>query len=234
MTSGFRFPHRSAVRSIASWSRRRTKWSKGQPLAKVKASELAQAQADLSASAASLASARAQLATGEANAARQKALLSVQGAAVRDVEQANSDLAAARAAVNANDAAATAMRNRVRILGYNDAQIETLSRQTAQGGPIATIRASIAGKVIQRQVGPGQYLNSTANGTTSPLLTISDVSKVWLMAYVCEEDADRVRLGDELRVRVIALPERIFAAKISFVSPAVDPVTRRLAVRAVL
>lgn len=208
---------------------------KGQALATVKASELAQAEADLGASAAALASARAQLTTVEANATRQRALLAVEGASVRDVQQATSDLAAARAAVTSGETAMAAVRSRLRILGYDNAQIDGLAKQSgADSTALATITAPISGVVVQRQVGPGQYLNSTANGATTAIFTISDVSKVWLIANIREEDAGRVHLGDPVQARLIALPGRVFNARISYVAPAIDPATHRLPVRAVL
>lgn len=203
---------------------------KGQPLAAVRASELAQAGADLNASEASLASAKAQLATAEANAARQAALLPERGASKHDVEQAQSDLAAARAAVQTNAAAADAVRNRLRILGISESDVRNLSRR----GALAMIRAPVSGVVVQRDLGPGQYLNSTANGATTALFTISDLGKVWLVAEVREEDANRVALGDTVQVRVLSLPGRTFSAKINFVGSVIDPTTRRLPVHAVL
>jgi cobalt-zinc-cadmium efflux system membrane fusion protein len=208
---------------------------KGQTLATVKASELAQAQADLGASAAALAGARAQLTAAEANATRQKALLAVQGASVRDVQQATSDLATARATMTSGETAVAAVRSRLRILGYDNARIDTLAKQSrTDANALATITAPISGVVVQRQVGPGQYLNSTANGATTALFTISDVSKIWLVANVREQDAGRVHLGDPVQARLIALPGRVFNAKISYVAPAIDPTTHRLPVRAVL
>lgn len=87
---------------------------------------------------------------------------------------------------------------------------------------------------MQRQVGPGQYINSTANGATTALFAISDVSKVWLVANVREEDAGSVHMGDPVQARLIALPGRVFNAKVSYVAPAIDPATHRLPIRAVL
>ncbi len=208
---------------------------KGQALAIVRASELAQAQADLRASAAVLAGARAQLTTAEANATRQQALLAVQGAAVRDVQQATSDLATVRATVTSSETAVAAVRSRLHILGYDDGQIDALAKQPrTDSTALATITAPISGVVVQRQVGPGQYINSTANGATTALFAISDVSKVWLVANVREEDAGRVHMGDPVQARLIALPGRVFNAKVSYVAPAIDPATHRLPIRAVL
>ena len=209
--------------------------AKGQPLAAVRASELAQARADLNAADASLASARTQLAAAETNAARQTALHADQGASMRDVEQATNELAAAHAAVQSSGAAAKAVRERLRILGLGEPEVHALARPGASdAGALAMIRAPVSGVVLQRQLGPGQYLNSEANGGAAAVFTISDVSKVWLVADVREEDANRVAVGDTVQVRVVSIPGRTFSARINFVGPMIDPTTRRLPVHAVL
>jgi cobalt-zinc-cadmium efflux system membrane fusion protein len=208
---------------------------KGQPLAAVRASELAQAGADLNASEASVASSQAQLAAAEVNAARETALLPERGASKRDVEQAESDLAAAKAAVQTNVAAANAVRDRLRILGINESAVRTRAQPGAwSAGALAMIRAPVSGVVVQRELGPGQYLNSTANGATTALFTISDLAKVWLVADVREEDANRVALGDTIQVHVTSMPGRTFSAKVNYVGSVIDPNTRRLPVHAVL
>jgi multidrug efflux pump subunit AcrA (membrane-fusion protein) len=56
--------------------------------------------------------------------------------------------------------------------------------------------------------------------------------KLWLVGDVREEDASQMKLGEAIDVRVAALPGQTFAAKLTFVSSAVDPATRRSAVRA--
>lgn len=208
---------------------------KGQALAVVKASELAQGQADLRAAMAALGSARTQLTTAEANATRQQSLFAIQGAAERDVQQSASDLAASRAAVTSSETAVDAVRSRLRILGIDEAHIDALARPSGTNqNATALVTAPISGTVVQREVGSGQYINSTANGATTALFTISDISKVWLVANLREEDAGRVHMGDPIRARLIALPGRVFNAKISYVAPAIDPATHRLPVRAVL
>ncbi len=196
---------------------------KGEALASANAADLAQAQSDLATGVANLTAAKAQLQTAQANAIRQRALLKIQGAAVRDVQQSASDLATAQAAVKGDEAALAAVRNRLRLLGVDAAHAAEAT---------AMVRAPISGVVIQRQIGPGQYLNSTANGATTALFTISDLSKIWLTANVRETDAGRMKIGDPVQVRVTAFPGRIFDARISYVAPMLDPATRRLPVRA--
>jgi cobalt-zinc-cadmium efflux system membrane fusion protein len=57
-------------------------------------------------------------------------------------------------------------------------------------------------------------------------------STVWLIANVRELDAPRVRIGALVEVHVLALPQRVFKAKLTYVAPSVDPNTHRLPVRA--
>lgn len=91
------------------------------------------------------------------------------------------------------------------------------------------LRAPVAGVVVDRQVGPGQYLQS---GSATPQFTIADTSTVWLLANVRETDASLVKIGQPVEVRVLAYPKRSFTARVTYVSPVIDPVTHRLPVRA--
>jgi cobalt-zinc-cadmium efflux system membrane fusion protein len=95
--------------------------------------------------------------------------------------------------------------------------------------PVATLVAPIGGVVVDRQVGPGQYLQ--AGGGTS-VYTIADPSSVWLLANVRETDAGLVKVGQTAEVHVLAYPKRVFTARLTFVSALVDPNTHRLPVRA--
>jgi cobalt-zinc-cadmium efflux system membrane fusion protein len=78
-------------------------------------------------------------------------------------------------------------------------------------------------------VGPGQYLQA---GSATPQFTIADISSVWLLANVRETDAALVKLGQSVEVHVPAYPDRMFKARLTYVSAVVDPVTHRLPVRA--
>jgi cobalt-zinc-cadmium efflux system membrane fusion protein len=93
------------------------------------------------------------------------------------------------------------------------------------------LRAPIAGVVVDRQAGPGQYIQA---GGGTPLYTIADTRTVWAIGNVPESEARDVRRGQALEVRVPAWPERVFSARLSYVAAAVDPATHRLTVRAEL
>jgi cobalt-zinc-cadmium efflux system membrane fusion protein len=83
--------------------------------------------------------------------------------------------------------------------------------------------------VVDRQVGPGQFLQS---GSGTPVFTIADPSSVWLLANVREADAGQVQLGQLVEVHVLAYPKRVFKARVTYIAALVDAVTHRLPVRA--
>jgi cobalt-zinc-cadmium efflux system membrane fusion protein len=186
----------------------------GAPLATLEASEFVQAQNDLKVAA-------AQVKLARISETRRHASYDAKGGSLQDWQQAQADLTTAETALNA-------VRNRLRILGKSDSDISVLE-QAQTINPVATVAAPIAGVVVDRQVGPGQFLQS---GSGTAVFTIADPSSVWLLANVRETDAGLVKLGQSVEVRVIAYPNRVFKARVSYVAALVDSVTHRLPVRA--
>src|SRR5262249_46194948 len=95
--------------------------------------------------------------------------------------------------------------------------------------PATLITAPIAGTIVQRKVGPGQYVGS---GSTDPGFIIGDLSTVWVVAFFRGTEAPMVHNGPAIYFTVLAYPDRSFPANISYVAAALDPTTRRLLVRA--
>ena len=186
----------------------------GAPLFGVEASEFVQAHDDLL-------NASAQLKLATATEQRRHALFDAKGGSLQEWQQAQADLAAAQNAM-------TAVRNRLRILGKSDSDIDSLEHLTHIDA-VTYVRAPIAGVVTDRQVGPGQYIQA---GASTPVYTVSDIRSVWLVANVRETDAALVRRGQPVEVQVLALPDRVFKAHLTYVAPTLDPATRRLLVRA--
>ncbi|MGA2189031.1 MAG: efflux RND transporter periplasmic adaptor subunit [Steroidobacteraceae bacterium] len=186
----------------------------GAPLAAVEASEFVQAQNDL-------ATAAAQVKIARINERRKQALYEAKGGSLQDWQQAQADLTAAETALDS-------VRNRLRILGKSAAEISALEASRSMN-PTAVIAAPISGVVVDRQVGPGQFLQA---GSGTPVFTIADPSSVWLLANVREADAGLVHLGQPVDVHVLAYPMRVFKARVSYIAALVDPVTHRLPVRA--
>ncbi len=186
----------------------------GAPLAAVEASEFVQAQNDLT-------TAASQVKIARINETRKHALYDAKGGSLQDWQQAQADLTAAAAALDS-------VRNRFKILGKSDAEINALEASRSMN-PTATIVAPISGVVVDRQVGPGQLLQA---GSGTPVFTIADPSSVWLLANVREADSGLVHLGQAMDVSVLAYKRRVFKARVSYVAAVVDPVTHRLPVRA--
>ena len=206
----------------------------GAPLLAVVASEFVQGQNDLISAVATLNTARAQLDLARTNEKRQHELYDTKGGALKDWQQSKVDLATAEGSFRSGEIALAAVRNRLRILGKNDAEITAIENAPDRltMNPEAIVYAPITGTVTQRQVGLGQYITSAANGASNPVFSIGDMSKVWLLANVREADAPSMRLDQAVEVHVLAFPGRVFKAKLTFVACAIDPNTHRLPVRA--
>jgi membrane fusion protein, heavy metal efflux system len=103
-----------------------------------------------------------------------------------------------------------------------------ISRLNAVVDRNLTIAAPITGTVVDRQVGPGQILKPD---TTTPLFQISDLSELWVHGDVFESDLPNIRLGARAEIRVDSYLKHVFPARVSFINPTVDPVTRTVHVR---
>ena len=200
----------------------------GAPLFAIEASEFVQGQNDLVTAVASVEKSKSRVDLAKTVEKRQRELLAIRGGALKDLEQAQSDLIGAQGDLRSAEIALAAVRNRLRILGRSDADIDRLEKVDKIGAE-AIVNAPIGGTVIQRKVGLGQYINV---GASDPVFTVGNLDTVWLIANVRESDAPRMKVGQPVEVSVLAYPKRIFNAKLSYVAPALDPTTRRLPVRA--
>jgi len=209
---------------------------RGDPLFAIQATELAQAQNDLISAASGLKTAKAQLNLAETNEKRQHALYLAQGAALKDWQQAQVDLATAQGSMNSASIALAAVRSRLRIFGKSDADIAAIEAtpDLLKLDADSVVRAPIGGTVVQRQVGLGQNIVSASAGASNPLFMIGDLSKVWLVANAREDDAPYLHVGDPVEVRVLAYPGRVFKGRLNYVAASIDATTHRLPVRAEL
>jgi len=202
--------------------------TQGKPLFVIEAADTVQAQNDFVAAAGSLNKARSALDLAQLQHKRAKDLFEGKAVPLKDYQQAEATLIQAQNDLRSTETALEAARNKLRILGFTD---ETISAFQEKGriNPETTILAPIAGTVVQRKIGPGQYVNS---GASDPVFVIGDLSTVWLTAFVRETDASAVAVGQEMTFNVLALPGRTLTGRINYVAAAIDPATRRLMVRA--
>jgi len=77
----------------------------------------------------------------------------------------------------------------------------------------ATVASPLAGIVLSKNAEPGDYV---AAGT--PVVTVGNLSEVWLRAYVEETDLGRIKLGQPVDVTADTYPGKIYAGRVSFIS----------------
>ncbi|HWZ38749.1 MAG TPA: efflux RND transporter periplasmic adaptor subunit [Bradyrhizobium sp.] len=203
---------------------------RGQQLFVIEATDAVQALNDTITALSALNSARSKLNLAQINEKRQNDLYAGKAVPLKDWQNAQNDLVTAQNDVRSAETALEAAHNRLRILGRSEEQI-TAFEQTRQISADTPIYSPLGGTVVQRKVGPGQFIST---GASDPVFVIGDLSTVWLTAFVRESEAADVRIGQDIDFTVLALPGRTFKAKIDYVAAAIDPATRRLMVRATL
>ena len=203
---------------------------KGQPLFVIEAADNVQAQNDFIGAMTAMNKAKSALDLAQLQGQRAKDLFEGKAVPLKDYQQSQATLIQAQNDVRSSQTAMEAARNKLRILGLTDEDIATF-QEKGRINPETTIFAPIAGTVVQRKIGPGQYVNS---GAADPVYVIGDLSTVWMVAFVRETDAASVSVGQDVAFNVLALPNHTLSARINYVSTAIDPASRRLLVRATI
>src|SRR5580698_1087839 len=203
---------------------------RGQMLFVVEATDTVQGLNDFVAALSTLNSARSKLNLATIVEKRANDLYAGKAVPLKDWQQSQSDLIQAQNDMRSAETALEAVRNRLRILGRSEEQIATFE-QTRQISADTPIYSPISGTVVQRKIGPGQFISS---GATDPVFVIGNLSTVWLTAFVRETEAAGVAVGQDLAFSLLAMPGSKFKARIDYVSAAIDPATRRLLVRATI
>jgi membrane fusion protein, heavy metal efflux system len=146
---------------------------------------------------------------------RAQLLLSHGAAAQKDFEQAED--AEEKANADVQDA-----EQHIRILGGDPAHPSSLIE----------LRAPVAGTIVEQNISGFEGVKSLDNSPN--LFTIADLSQVWVVCDVFENDLGQVHLGDSAEVLLNAFPDRAFHGEISDISRVLDPNTRSAKVRIVL
>jgi len=129
-----------------------------------------------------------------------------------DLEQAESTRAQAQADLESSTDA-------IRVLGIADPE----KIVTKPATPEVPLYSPVAGEVVDRQCSPGQLL---AAGATQ-CFTLSDMSSVWILVNIYQNDVPYVHVGDTVTVANESYPD-VVRGKIAYISPALDPNTRTL------
>ena len=200
----------------------------GQQLFSIHANEMVQAQNDYLAALNVLSKARSQFGFAQAAEKRQRDLYENRVTTLRELQTVQNELTSATNDQRTAEVGLEAVRNRLRILGLKDADMTALA-QKGVINPETTINAPLDGTIVQRKIGPGQYVTT---GGGDPSYVIGDLSHVWLIAQLREADVAKIELGERLKFRVLAYPDKSFDGRIDYIGAAVDPATRRVYVRA--
>lgn len=179
--------------------------AQGQELAVIDSGDLAQAYADIE-------KAKSVKTLTRKTLDRQLGLEKAGGGAIKDREQAQNDYGQAVAELERAE-------SRLRAMGVA-ADREGQSR-------LLSLRAPVAGSVIDLQVARGAFLNDL----TAAIITIADLGTIWVTANVPENDTASVTKGQDVDVVFAAYPGDVFAGKVLFISDVLDPDTRRTKVR---
>ncbi len=108
-------------------------------------------------------------------------------------------------------------------------RIRILGADLNHPSPIVEVRAPSSGTIIEQNVTDGTGVRSMDNSPN--LFTIADLSRVWVLCDVYENNLAQVRLGDLVEVRLNAFPDRAFRGRVSNISRVLDPTTRTAKVR---
>jgi membrane fusion protein, heavy metal efflux system len=181
---------------------------KGQTLAELESSDLARAVADYH-------KALADHQVKQKALDRSKDLLDHNAISEKDFEQAQGDAQQAQAEVEA-------AREQVQVFGMDP---DHASNQLL-------VNAPRAGLILDIGAAPGEF--SQALSAPAPLATVADITTIWAVGDIFEQDLAAAKSGQDAQVTLNAYPGQHWSGRVAVVSGEVDPATRTLHVRVVL
>lgn len=163
-------------------------------------------------------SAKSAMAKAQADLDRQKDLFEHGAVPQKEVLNAQAVMVQAQAAVEQAEAALEQGRRRLQLLGLTPGKF----------GQRVTVSAPISGKVLEMSIVNGEFRNDLS----APLLTIADLSSVWVTSDVPETSIRMVKSGEPIRIELDAYPGETLAGRVTQIGDTVDPQNRTIKVRA--
>jgi membrane fusion protein, heavy metal efflux system len=207
------FPHYQG-RIIEAYARLGDDVKKGQILYTIDSPDLVQAEGTLIEAAATLDLTNQAL-------ARAKVVYEGHGMAQKDFEQAVADQQNAEGAFKA-------ARDGVLVFGKSPAEADRIV-SARKVDPVLVVPSPIGGHVTARNAQPGLFVQP---GTAPAPYNIADLSTLWLVANVPESDVPGLRVGQPVKISVMAYPGRVFEGKLARLGSSVDPAVHTLTTRA--
>ena len=115
----------------------------------------------------------------------------------------------------------------MRIFGKSDAEIDKIVANR-MADPTLVVPSPINGRIVQRNAAPGLFVQP---GNPPPPYIVADVDTMWMLANVIEIDSPAFRVGQQVKVKLSAFPDRVYDGKVTTIGATVDPNTRRVLVR---
>ncbi len=184
---------------------------RGQAIAQIFSPELAEAQARYI-------SARAMLGAHERELARTEKLVEIGAASRQELERIHAEHAARGADVQS-------AASRLQLLGLSADAIQALGAGATETAT-TSVPAPISGVVTERLANVGLNVDPATK-----LFTIIDLSTVWIVADLYEQDFVRVRVGSAATITTRAYPDLVLQGRVSYVDPHVSAETRTARVR---
>jgi cobalt-zinc-cadmium efflux system membrane fusion protein len=194
--------------------------SEEQPLLMVQSPDADAAMSGYLQAQASVTQAQAALGKARADFDRLSDLYAHGAVAKKEVLDAQNSVTQAKATLEQAVAAHAQAAQRLSLLGLKPGDF----RQQV------VVRAPLAGKVLELSVVPGEYRNDT----TASVITIADLSAVWVASDVPESYIRFVQVGEPVEITLVAYPGETFTGRVMRIADTVDPQTRTIKVRAEL
>jgi membrane fusion protein, heavy metal efflux system len=113
-----------------------------------------------------------------------------------------------------------------------DHRVRILGADPNHPSALIELKAPVSGTIVEQNVAGAEGIKSLDN--TPNLFTIANLSEVWVVCDVFENDLGEVHVGDSADIRLNAFPDRAYKGKIADISRVLDPNTRSAKVRIVL
>lgn len=192
----------------------------GQPVLTVESTDADAAVSSYTQAQAGVTQAKSVLAKAQTDLDRERDLFENGAVPQKDVLNAQAIVVQAQAAVEQAQAAAEQARRRLQILGIAPGAF----------GQRVTVNAPISGKVLEMSVVNGEFRNDLS----APLMTIADLSSVWVTSDVPETAIRLIKNGEPVRIELAAYPQETFRGRVTLIGDTVDAQTRTVKVRAEL
>ena len=118
-----------------------------------------------------------------------------------------------------------AAEKKLHVLGFSEQEVEAIAA-THQINPEITLFAPIHGRVIEHNAVLGGMIDQSTD-----LMTIMDPTLLWVDADIFERDIAKIRIGQEVQIKVLAYPGEVFRGKISYIGETMNQETRTITVR---